>query len=854
MSTDLTIFSRVFCAFSTRRRLILTLLGLLTGVAALYLPFVDFDTRLEIMLPRKGNIIETLEFLREARFSDKVVISLSNHDPGGTDDLHAAADRLAADLDPAYVRAVLSDVSQVDIAAELDSIVALAPQMLGRAEMDAIEGRLSPEAVERELRARYLQLLKPEGSFVATLVRRDPLNFSGPVLQKLQGLTSSMGYDVRVEKGHLVSRDGRHVLVVLETPIAMTDGAGSRRLLEYLRRRTDALAPAVSADIVCGHWHTVSNEQTIRADIKITLTVAAVGFFVLFLAIFRDPRATFVFIIPFAAVVVALALSAVLLGRVSALVIGLGSVIAGIAVDYGIHVYVAVKAGTESERSVSSVAKPVCVGAMTTMGVFVAFFFSSIEGYRQLACFSLLSLAIALVYALFVLPQCLPARGAGRGRTDAWWFDRFAARYVALGAAVALGCALVGGVLLSCGTSFDSDATQLDGTAGEVLETEKQFQNTWGRGEAGLGLLVSAGADYEAAAALSERATLAARTRAGGEGLASLTDIWPTAETRRDNVARWHTFWTAERKRGLRETLAEKGKPFSFAGNAFDPFFEWLEAPGTVRDGGPGGGLLARVTERFVRRTPSGWHVIAYFADEEGKAAALGDAVANLQDEGIFVVSRRALAESLSHFVNREVLLVTGVALALILLVTFGLLRSLRPACIGLVPALAGCVWVVGIHALTGHKLNIANLIAGVVVMGLCIDYGIFMTHAYRHRSEAGTTMAVTLSAVTTLTGAGVLLFARHPVLLSIGRTLVTGVVAGYIAAMVGVPALCRLWLGAGEGGEGASKANKKTKKTRGGTQCRRLSRPPPRCLPRRGAQTRHRRRRLSRGGRQSVR
>ena len=60
--------------------------------------------------------------------------------------------------------------------------------------------------------------------------------------------------------------------------------------------------------------------------------------------------------------------------------------------------------------------------------------------------------------------------------------------------------------------------------------------------------------------------------------------------------------------------------------------------------------------------------------------------------------------------------------------------------------------------------------------------------------------MAVTLSALTTLVGAGVLLFARHPVLLSIGRTLVAGVLAGYITAMIGVPALCRLLLGSAEG------------------------------------------------------
>jgi len=804
MTNDVSFFSRVFRAFSARRRLVLAMLGLLTAVAALSIPLVDFDTRLEVMLPRKGNIIETLAFLREARFSDKVVISLSSRDADKPADVYSAADQLVAGLDPAFVRCVLSDVSRINFAGELELIVAFAPQILVPADLAAIQEKLTPENVERELRARYMQLLKPEGSFAASHVRRDPLNFSGPVLQELQKLTSSLGYEVSVEKGHLVSRDGEHVLVILETPITMTDGAGSKRLLNYLQHRTAELPPAVSADVVCGHWHTVSNEQTIRSDIKVTLTVAAIGFFVLFLAIFRDPRATFVFVIPFAAVVVALALSALLLGRVSALVIGLGSVIAGIAVDYGIHVYVAVTAGDDAERAVLAVARPVCIGAMTTMGVFVAFFWSSIEGYRQLACFSLMSLAIALVYALFVLPQCLRGCGHGRSRTDGIWFDRFTPRPVALRAAVALGCALAGGILLSCGTTFDSDATQLDGTAAEVLETEKRFQRTWGRGEVGLGLLVSSSADYERAAELNDMATCAARSRLGGVvNLASLTDIWPAARTRRSSASRWRAFWTARRKRALRETLVEKGRAFHFTADAFDPFFAWLEGPQPVEDGAPRGGLLARVAERFVRCTPSGWHVIAYFADEEGSAAALDNVVTNLETDGVSVVSRRALAERLSRFVNREVLQVSGIALALILLVTFGLLRSLRLASIGLVPALAGCVWVVGIHGMTGHKLNIANLIAGVVVMGLCIDYGIFMTHAYRHRSEAGTTMAVTLSAITTLTGAGVLLFARHPVLLSIGRTLVTGVLAGYIAAMAGVPALCRLWLGE-RGGEGA--------------------------------------------------
>jgi predicted RND superfamily exporter protein len=61
---------------------------------------------------------------------------------------------------------------------------------------------------------------------------------------------------------------------------------------------------------------------------------------------------------------------------------------------------------------------------------------------------------------------------------------------------------------------------------------------------------------------------------------------------------------------------------------------------------------------------------------------------------------------------------------------------------------------------------------------------------------KTGTRTAVTLSAVTTLIGAGALLLARHPVLFSIGVTMVTGVLGGYVSSMLVVPSLYRRLIG----------------------------------------------------------
>ena len=103
-------------------------------------------------------------------------------------------------------------------------------------------------------------------------------------------------------------------------------------------------------------------------------------------------------------------------------------------------------------------------------------------------------------------------------------------------------------------------------------------------------------------------------------------------------------------------------------------------------------------------------------------------------------------------------------------------------------------IWGGAAMALWGLALNVSNLVAGILVFGLCIDYGICMAFAERRGMRRDIFRAVTLSALTTVLGAAVLLLADHPAFLSIGVTLVFGVSAGYLYAWVVLPALQTLF------------------------------------------------------------
>ena len=142
--------------------------------------------------------------------------------------------------------------------------------------------------------------------------------------------------------------------------------------------------------------------------------------------------------------------------------------------------------------------------------------------------------------------------------------------------------------------------------------------------------------------------------------------------------------------------------------------------------------------------------------------------------------------------VSSEIVYLAAVAALLIPILACLLLRDARLTVLALVPVVTGITAVLGMIPALGLSLTAPSVISAMVVVGLCIDYGIFMVYACHYELRTGTQTAVTLSAVTTLVGTGALLLARHPILFSIGLTMATGVLAGYMSALLVVPSLYR--------------------------------------------------------------
>lgn len=180
-------------------------------------------------------------------------------------------------------------------------------------------------------------------------------------------------------------------------------------------------------------------------------------------------------------------------------------------------------------------------------------------------------------------------------------------------------------------------------------------------------------------------------------------------------------------------------------------------------------------------------------------AANLGDLKA--RQPSALVLNKAAFVGRMIEFIRRDLLMMGGLSLALVLVVLWLTFRNPREVFTALVPVAGGMIWTLGLMALLGIPFNIINTLVTVFIAGLGIDYGIFFVQTYRgsaSREEADRRLrhagaGVLIASLTTLFGFGSLALAQHPALFSVGVTTAIGVASALVLTLAVVPTLLEM-------------------------------------------------------------
>ena len=779
------------------RKIIGVILFLVVGICVLLLAGRKFSSDITDMLPEHSVAAEMLKHLQEENVSGRFTIELRLRDGDNNPDLlPQAVTRLEALLKHPEIISVFSGFAMPS-PEELSTAYTALPLLADKTDMAEIARLAERKEIDRTMRRNFLRLVAPGGMEFSRFIENDPLGLNRLVMKKLELFSHIISYRTAPGSAMLIGPDRRRAIVIVETAIPVADSKRAASFLAFLDEVTGRLSDRLSARVLCGHKHTLGNEKIIAADIRTVSIASLIIFVVLFALIYRrSPSSFLIVLMPMVAVLISVTVMAAVMNHVSAFVIGLGGVMAGISVDYGIHVYaLCCQAGGDRVRELRKIVRPLCAGALTTIAVFIAFLFAGVITYTQLGIFAILCVVLSLALALYVLPNLLPDRLKSPViRLNTPVFTKRGAGLVILVWSVII---VAAAILAFFGSVFDSSVTSLDGAGSEVINAEKDFNAYWSKQEMPAILAIKGNNREDVLRAGENLAAIAAES--GIAGLVSPVMLTPSASTVRHRRAAWREFWSPDRIKETGAQIIASGCRNGFRADAFSSFNAWLAAG--LDSQGDQGGLLAGISDKLLKRTGDKWTLTSFMADTPENFTA----VKKMQHRvpGLRVISPHMLRDSIGSEVLGRLRVIGAAGLLAVLLLSVLATGGPVLGLIALVPVIAAMTVICGALAGLHLPLTIPVCVAMIIIVGLSIDYGIFMVFRCFKSLPDDVMSSVMLCAVTTAAGAATLLFAVHPVMFKLGITLFAGILVSCAAAVTLIPALAvmlkgkhKTWLG----------------------------------------------------------
>ena len=686
----------------------------------------------------------------------------------------------------------------------IDHFAAELPVLFSAEQLQAdVAPLLEPSAIQGRVAEIHAGLLGLEGIGQQALIARDPLSLGGLVLKRLAPLVPAG--DARIARGHLISADNRHLLVVASPAESSTATEFAARIME----RIDAIAaelnrlhgPAGRAATLtaAGAFRAaLDNQRIIKRDIGLAVTVSTVGIAaLLFFAFCRPAVGLFALLPALGGTMLAYFIFSLFHRSISILVLGFGGAIISFSVDQGIaYLLFLDRPQATSGKAASHEVRSMCLLAvLTTVAAFGTLCFSGFPVFVQLGQFTMLGLGLCFLIVHLVFPRIFPVLPPGGGRS--LHLQKVVDALGGTGRAGLWGAALFAGVMMFFAKPVFNVSLQAMNTVGvETMAAEKLLTDVWG-GMFDKVYVLTEGRSIEELQDQGDRlvAKIEADLQAGvlSSGFAP-SMIAPGAELRRRNFDAWRAFWSPGRVDALKQALGGAAAAQGFAAEAFDPFYALLGAASPPPEAG------ARILERFpgflgIARSPDGaaWvqvsTLVAGPAYDSRRFYDAYAASAKLFDPLFFA---QVIGELL--FDTAVAFFLISLACALVLVAVFLLDGALTLAC--MLPSFFAMVATLGTLNLMGRPLDIPGLMLSIVVFGLGIDFSIFYVCSFQrygtlaHPAFSQIRMAVFLSAATTLLGFGAMWEADHSLLRSTGITAFLGIAYSMLGAFLILPTL----------------------------------------------------------------
>ena len=804
------IFLRIYDFLHHRKLLCYGLLSAIILALLVMVSSLRYNEDIYDFLPMDSDQQKAITVYQDITGGKRVVAMLKMKEQGelDTERLSEAVDTFSQKIkENDKVRHVKEIVAQVDfekIAGLTDFVYQNIPMMLQDSDYVRMEQILSnPRQVEEQLAKDVQMIMMPATGYFANNISYDPLSLFTPLMTRLQERQASSAFEI--EDGYIFTSDKRYALVMMTSAYGSMESANNTLLVNFvdsISQQTMQVFPDIDIAITGSPVIAVDNASQIKADSRLAIFIAVILILCLLIFSFRSTKNLLLIGVSILfGWLFAMAFIAVLRDNVSLIVLGIGSIIIGIAVNYPLHFVAHIGHGGSVRDVLKDMVSPLLIGNITTVGAFASLIPLDAPALHDLGLFAAFMLVGTILFVLVFLPHLVKKTEEKKeyllfGKVSAmtpkirgWMFGAIVLLTIVLG-------------VFSLNTSFDANMHHINYLTPIQERLMADLNISAGVNDSSNVYVVTEGETWEEVLQERSRLTPLLEKLKNEQQIKTCTDVTSFICSEQEQYQRiklWNEFWNTHRSSTLK-MLHSQAPQNGFSDDAFVEFEEIITndySPHSFEYYEP---LVSVLFGQSFSTSTGHCSVVDVVKADRLQVDEVEGAIKNSGHEQVyafdFIGMNSAVANALSENFN-YIGFACGLIVFLFLWLSFG---RLELSLLAFLPMALGWVWILGIMNILGMQFNIVNVILATFIFGQGDDYTIFMTdglineYAYRKKLLPSYKNSIIISALIMFIGMGSLIVAKHPALHSLAEVTIIGMLTVVLMAWI-VPPMVFNWL-----------------------------------------------------------
>ena len=368
-----------------------TSLVVLTAILGLLLTGQSYKEDISDFLPLDDSQQQAFETYQNTSSARRIYAIFQ-----ASDDAPQALDLFCELLDESDTAQVMSYLTADDpevMQEGLNTLYARIPYLLTPEDYARIDSlTATPDFISQQLENDKQMLMLPSAGILAMQIQHDPLGLFTPVMERLRPAMST-----------------NSSMLLIDSPYGASETEHNAQLVAQLQQLCDSVSstyPNVSVHLTGGPVIAVGNAQQIKTDSMRAIAIAVILIFLLLWLAFRNVRNLLLIALSIGwGWFFAMGCLTLVHNDVSIIVIGISSVILGIAVNYPLHLIAHLSHTADIRSALKEIVMPLVIGNITTVGAFLALVPLESVALRDLGLFSAFLLMGTILFVLLWLPH-----------------------------------------------------------------------------------------------------------------------------------------------------------------------------------------------------------------------------------------------------------------------------------------------------------------------------------------------------------------------------------------------------------------------------------------------------------------